>query len=724
MPITLSFRFWLFITGYLLVVPVAFLDQSLAEENTSPVCHQILTDQEIIQRWSELKPYSYQAGLPREQTFIVDGGPPTLSGHLHLGHVLSYVPVDILTRFQRMRGHTVFYPMGLDTNGLPTMKILENTYNVSVRTHAEQPGPIDWADREGQPHNSPPLRISREQAREACDQLVCKWGDEYWKVWDRLGLGLDRSLSYHTFDDNHMRFSQEAFLELIQKGHVAHQPPVENYPPNLIPSKEENDGAILKFTDASGRPAPLWFMRMLDLKQDLLNFTNTIDIAGAASRSALKAKLREIDRDWVLSRSRHFGIPIPVWYPISKEGVPQFDQPIFPTREQLPVDPTRDTPPGYDPSQRDQRGGFVADKNVLDTWFTSTMTYWIQAMVHGDAGLTKLYPADLRTHGIDVLVAWTGRGLFRSMLIDSNAPGFDSVIVHGNVLGPDGHKMSKSLGNVIDPIEILNNHGGDPVRFWTAIANQSHAKFSPESIVEAENFLKVFEERADHLRWIIDNDPGLKDLSIADIKMPFDLIYLSHLNTTLHSVTNLLEANSYDYKGAVQKAMNGFRYLNGFYIYQTERRSHFVKNSDRESLRSCLATMQLALQTYTKMLAPFFPFSAERVWQKLGTAGKSSSVHMEPWPVEFSGAQNINFETKQAYALLEEFFKKVEAQRRKSQTALRMIVYGFPEDVHLMKNQFENLGIKELLNISGPVEYIANPSVIPLGQRFKINLEY
>ena len=88
--------------------------------------------------------------------------------------------------------------------------------------------------------------------------------------------------------------------------------------------------------------------------------------------------------DWLISRQRFFGVPFPLWYPVLPDGTPDYEHPIVPEEESLPVDPTSATPPGFDESQRGQPGGFVADPDVMDTWATSSLTPQLATMWEED----------------------------------------------------------------------------------------------------------------------------------------------------------------------------------------------------------------------------------------------------------------------------------------------------------------------------------------------------
>ncbi|MBI4557128.1 MAG: valine--tRNA ligase [Candidatus Hydrogenedentes bacterium] len=168
------------------------------------------------EQWKTDRLYAWDPSRGRDETFVVDTPPPTVSGSLHVGHMFSYSHQDFVVRYQRMRGRNIFFPIGWDDNGLPTERRVQNLYNVKCEPHVHSVMGLKFErGRKGDP-----LSISRTNFIELCN-LVTKEDEEAFRhLWTRLGLSYDWEQEYATIDEHCRRISQWSFLDLLQKGEI------------------------------------------------------------------------------------------------------------------------------------------------------------------------------------------------------------------------------------------------------------------------------------------------------------------------------------------------------------------------------------------------------------------------------------------------------------------------------------------------------------------------
>jgi valyl-tRNA synthetase len=322
-----------------------------------------------------------------------------------------------------------------------------------------------------------------------------------------------------------------------------------------------------------------------------------------------------LNGDWLISRQRFFGVPIPLWYALDGDGEPDYDHPIVPAT--LPIDPSADVPPGYAEEQRGRPGGFVGDPDVMDTWATSSLTPHIAARWADDPDLfARLFPMDIRPQGPEIIRTWLFSTIVRAHYEHGSLP-WTAAALNGWILDPDRKKMSKSKGNVITPIALFETYGTDAVRYWAISARPG-----VDTIVSEEQ-IKVGRRLATKLLNVSRFVLGIGDGG-GEIADPVDRAMVARLDAVVAEATAAFEG--YDYARVLERVESFFWWFCDDYVELVKGRAYGSRGE--EPAASARSALRGALGTLQRLLAPTLPFAAEEVW----SWWHEGSVHVELWP--------------------------------------------------------------------------------------------
>src|SRR5438128_8560268 len=222
----------------------------------------------------------------------------------------------------------------------------------------------------------------------------------------------------------------------------------------------------VKFYEKGDRPLEIvtsrqWFFKTIEFRDALLARGRELQWHPEYMRTRYENWVNGLNGDWCISRQRFFGVPFPVWYPLDAQRRPQHDRPIAAPEEALPIDPSTDVPPGYRADQRGAAGGFVGDPDVMDTWATSSLSPQIAAGWREDDELfERIFPMDLRPQAHEIIRTWLFSTVVRAHFLHDTVP-FRTAAISGWVLDPERKKMTKSKGNVVTPMPVLEQFGSD-----------------------------------------------------------------------------------------------------------------------------------------------------------------------------------------------------------------------------------------------------------------------
>ncbi len=446
----------------------------------------------------------------------------------------------------------------------------------------------------------------------------------------------------------------------------------------------------VKFYEKGDRPVEIitsrqWFIRTIEHRELLNEAGRELRWHPPYMRARYEDWVSGLNGDWCVSRQRFFGVPFPLWYRIDGDGNVIHAEPIAATDAQLPVDPSTDVPEGYSAEQRDRPGGFTGDPDVMDTWATSSLTPQIAGQKGEDPELfAKVFPMDVRPQAHDIIRTWLFTTTLRSELDEGELP-WANAAISGWVLDPDRKKMSKSKGNVVTPMHLLEQHGADAVRYWAASGRPGADTAFEEGQMKVGRKLAVKLLNASKFA-LSDLPPAAEELT-----HPLDRAMIRRLASVAAEAEASFEG--YDWARALQRTEEAFWWYCDNYVELVKGRRY---DPSPEVSGPVSRALRVSLSAFQRLLAPFLPFVCEEVW----SWWQEGSVHRAAWPE----ASELRAEAAGGEADLEELALEVTAQvlaevrKAKSQAQRpmrtgveRLVVRDMPERLAALE-----LGVEDL----------------------------
>lgn len=425
-----------------------------------------------------------------------------------------------------------------------------------------------------------------------------------------------------------------------------------------------------------------WFVRMKPLAQQAMDIQETDGKVNFVPDRFENTYMRWMENlhDWCISRQLWWGHRIPAWY--HKETGEVF------VGHEAPAD----------------LENWRQEDDVLDTWFSSAL--WpFSTMGWPDADneeFKKYYPTNTLVTGYDIIAFWVSRMIFQGVEFTGTRP-FQDVLIHGLVRDAEGRKMSKSLGNGVDPMDVIEQYGADALRYFLSTGSSpgQDLRYSTEKVEAVWNFANKIWNAS---RFALMNMDGMKyeEIDLTGEKSVADAWILTRLNETIETVTRL--SDRYEF-GEVGRALYNFIWDDfcDWYIEMAKLPLYGEDEAAKKMTRSVLAHV---LDQTMRLLHPFMPFITEEIWQNLPHKGES--IVTASWPTV---RDDLNFqEQADEMKLLSEIIRSVRTIRAEVQTPMS-------KKVPLILSAKDEKALATLENNAAYIEKFCNPETLEIGLR-------
>ena len=429
-----------------------------------------------------------------------------------------------------------------------------------------------------------------------------------------------------------------------------------------------------------------WFVNMEPLAKQSLEFQQTddaIQFYPGRFNDTFTRWMTDI-RDWCISRQLWWGHRIPAWY----------------------HNDTGEVYVGMEPPE--DIDNYTQDEDVLDTWFSSAL--WPFSTMgwpdESSADYERYFPTNTLVTGYDIIFFWVSRMIFQSLQFTEEKP-FDDVLLHGLVRAEDGRKMSKSLGNGVDPMDVIDKYGADSLRYFLATGSTpgQDLRYSEEKVESVWNFINKIWNASRFSIMNIGDEFTIDDVDLTKEKTVADEWILTRLNETIADVTRL--SDKYEF-GEVGRVLYNFIW-DDFCDWYIEMSKITMNGEDEDAKQMTRSVLTYTLDNILRMLHPFMPFVTERIWQQIPHSGES--IVLASWPTV---DETLNNETsKQAMQHLVEVIVAVRQIRSEVNTPMSKEV---PMIIQTKSDELKVL----LQNNEHYIKRFCNPSTLTIDSNVEL----
>lgn len=438
--------------------------------------------------------------------------------------------------------------------------------------------------------------------------MICSYGDKYdvdaiarHKLNSRIIFDKQGKITEGRYEGLKVKEARkQAISDLEEKGLVIDKKQITH-----TLNVHDKCGTEIEFL-----PTEQWFVKILDKKKKLIEQGKKINWYPKNMFKRYKNWIDGLSWDWTISRDRHFGVPIPVWY-CEKCG-----QTILASEKELPVDPTETKKKC--PKCKTLAAG---ETKVLDTWATSSLTPQIASVIVGNK--IKI-PYSLRPQAHDIIRTWAFYTIVKSYLHENKIPWKDIVI--SGFVTLKGEKMGKSKDNAIPPQKVIEQSGADTLRFWAAGSKLGEdLEYQEKDILTGKKFITKLLNASRFVFMNLEDYNGQKPKKLEKV----DELFLRELNRVVGTTTHRFEM--YEYSRAKFNTEEFFwKDFTDYYLEIVKKR---IYNETGEKKVSAQYTLYNSLLVIVKMISPIMPFITEEIYQNhFRKFEKEKSIHVSSWP--------------------------------------------------------------------------------------------